>query len=419
MDARGTATVTWLEQYGADPTSFRVMAARRPAGGRFGVPQLVASDVETRVDRTYLEVGAGGHAIILWTASPRQGPAFVDAAVAGPDGSFGEPQRIGSSSGSADVAVDGQGRMLVLWSALDGAINASSAAPGAPFGPGRVVAGSVEGWSYPSAPQVALGTDGTAVAVWSRFVHSTETNAIESALRTASGTWRAPEVVTNGPWSFDGCCPVIDAKGTARMIWIAGTNRPGDDRHIATSFRPADGGWQEPKMLVPPTDANLQALDLAANASGDAIAVWWEEGGIESAYLRDGRWGLPVSPWRDASAKSPAIDAAGNAFVVWSSGDRRGNYFLRAGGYDAAGPQLRRLRVPTRGRVGKPLRFSTSPLDVWSGRTAARWGFGDGGKATGRSVAHSYRRAGTYTVVVSSSDQRGHVTTAKRRIRIR
>jgi len=315
--------------------------------------------------------------------------------------------------------------MLVLWSAVDGAINVSSAAPGAPFGPGRVIAGSVEGWSYPSAPQVALGTGGTAVAVWSRWMPSTETNAIESALRTASGTWRAAEVVTSGPWSFDGCCPVIDAKGTARMIWIAGTNRPGDDRHIATSFRPAGGSWQEPRTLVPATDGNLQPLDLAANASGDAIAVWWKEGDIGSAYLRNGRWSPPVSPWRAASAKEarsdpvPAIDAAGNAFVVWSSCcDPPADVSMQAAGYDAAGPQLRRLRIPARGRVGKPLRFSASPLDVWSGRTIARWSFGDGGRATGNGVTHSYRRPGSYLVTVTSADGHDYTTTATRRIRI-
>lgn len=92
---------------------------------------------------------------------------------------------------------------------------------------------------------------------------------------------------------------------------------------------------------------------------------------------------------------------------------------MQAAGYDAAGPQFRMLRIPAAGRVGKPLRFSASPLDVWSGRTAAHWSFGDGGRATGNGVTHAYVRPGTYTVTITSSDPRGHATTAKRRIRIR
>ena len=425
VDAKGNATVTWLEQYG-DLGSFRVMAARRPANRHFREPQLVASGVDTFVEQTMLEVGASGHAIVLWETRPRQDSVrFANVAVAGPDGSFGEPQRIGS--GVADVAVDGRGRMLVLWVALDGrSIYASSAAPGKPFGPGRVISGPLEG--YRSVPQVAFGIGGTAIAVWSRWMPPSEVNVVESALGTASGTWGTPEVVTQGPWSFSAFgeySPLIDAKGTAYMIWIAGRNNPDDDRHIATSFRPAGGRWQQPRILVPPTDANLQILDLAANAFGDAIAVWRSQEGVASAYLRNGRWGRPLSPWPEtpttaaqSSAPTPAIDAAGNAFVVWSSCCEEG-VSMQAGGYDAAGPQLRTLRIPANGRVGQPLRFSASPLDVWSGRTVARWSFGDGGKATGNSVTHSYRRPGRYTVTITSSDPHGHTTIATRRIRIR
>jgi hypothetical protein len=249
---------------------------------------------------------------------------------------------------------------------------------------------------------------------------------MDSAMRPARGPWRQPEVVERGPW-VGACCPFIDADGTAHTIWIA-SDRSGGDRRIVTSFRPAGGSWQRPRTLVPPSAAILQGLDLAANASGDAIAVWHSEQGVASAYLRHGRWGSPVSLWPEAPTAAarvtearPAIDGTGNAFVVWPwccTADPAPRAMMQSAGYDAAGPQFRMLRIPAAGRVGKPLRFSTSPLDVWSGRTPAHWSFGDGGRATGNSVAHSYRRSGTYTVTITSSDRHGHRTTAKRRVRI-
>jgi hypothetical protein len=433
VNAKGTATAIWVEQEGAgiDPRnwSFRIVAARRPPGGRFGTAQVVASGVETYVGQTLLEVGAGGHAIVLW-ATRRRGDAvtFANVAVAGPGGIFGKPQSIGSglsSSDLADVAVDDRGRMLVGWHDLYERIQVAAAAPGAPFVPGRVISG-IRG--YVSRPQVAFGSDGAAIALWSRSNPPSEFAVVESAIRTPRSAWRAPELVARAPSSFVPTRITLDASGSAHAIWIA-SNRWGEARHIVTAFRPAKGKWQKPKILVPPSTAILQGLDLAANASGDAIAVWNSEEGVAGAYLRNGRWGRPVSMWPEAPSAlalvteaRPAIDATGNAFVVWPfccTAEPVPRALLWAGGYDAIGPRLRGLRIPARGRVDKPLRFSTSPLDVWSGLTAARWSFGDGGWATGNRVTHSYRRPGTYTVTVTSSDSHGHTTIATRRLRVR
>ena len=426
VDAKGNATVAWVEEEGGW-ASFRILAATRPAGGRFSAPELVASGVETFVGQTILEVGAGGQAIVLWANRRRHELAtFADVAVARPGGSFGEPQRIGSGlsfSDLADVAVDKQGRMLVVWRDLYERINAAAAASGARFAPGRVI--SAEG--YKSSPQVVFGADGSALAVWGRSAPGFEVRVLESSLRTGGGRWLQPEPVASAPWIFQPRI-TLDARGTAHAIWIAG-DRSGSDRRIGTAFRPASGSWQKPRTLVPPSAAILQGLDLAANASGNAIAVWHSEQGVAGAYLRTGRWSSPVSMWPEAPTAaarvtdaSPAIDGSGNAFVVWPScctAEPVPRALLWAAGYDATGPQLRKLRIPAAGRVGKPHRFSASPLDVWSGATVARWSFGDGTRATGNRVTHSYRLPGTYTVRVTSSDSRGHTTAATRRIRIR
>jgi hypothetical protein len=427
VDAKGNATVVWVEQEG-EGASFRIMLARRPPGGPFGVPNVLVSGIGV-FPLVTLEVGVGGHALVLWQHYGQDGANDVEAAIARPGEFFGEPQRVASGVSFQPVkaAVDRDGRMTAVWHAVDEKIYAASAAPGSRFEAARVISGSSEGQRW--WPEVAIGANGSAIVAWERSTASGAT-VLESASRARGGTWRMPELVA----SDAGAVPVgfhrvaVEAGGNAHAIWIA-ANPSGEERRILTSVRPADGGWRKPQVLVPSRAAALAGLDLAANASGAAIAVWQSEAGLAAAYLRNGRWGSPVPIWAEpptaegtTAYSMPAIDGTGNALVVWPScctAEPQPRVLMRAAGYDAAGPRLRLFRVPAAGRVGKPVRFSVSPLDVWSGRTAARWSFGDGGKATGNSVAHSYRRPGMYTITVASSDSHGHTTTATRRVRIR
>jgi hypothetical protein len=93
-------------------------------------------------------------------------------------------------------------------------------------------------------------------------------------------------------------------------------------------------------------------------------------------------------------------------------------FALEAVGYDSAGPELRALRIPARGRVGGRIRVSVAPLDLWSTVASTRWRFGDGKSAGGRSAVHLYRRPGRYPVVVSSRDTLGKSTTAARIVHV-
>jgi len=91
---------------------------------------------------------------------------------------------------------------------------------------------------------------------------------------------------------------------------------------------------------------------------------------------------------------------------------------VRGAGYDAAGPLLRGISIPTSGVAGQALSFSASPFDVWSAIGSTGWGFGDGTSASGVSVSHAYAAPGQYQVSLSAADVLGNPTSTSATITI-
>jgi hypothetical protein len=105
-----------------------------------------------------------------------------------------------------------------------------------------------------------------------------------------------------------------------------------------------------------------------------------------------------------------AFDEQGDAITVWDHDNGTSEVIETAGYVAAVGPRLDSLSIPTTGVVGQPATFSVSPLDVWSVLRETSWSFGDGTSATGTSVTHTYTSAGSYEVLVRSTDMFGNTT---------
>ena len=74
----------------------------------------------------------------------------------------------------------------------------------------------------------------------------------------------------------------------------------------------------------------------------------------------------------DADDNKLAVDGQGNAAAVWT---RPSDTAIEVAGYDAAGPMLRNLLLPTTNRPGTGFSFSVNPVDVWSGVASTNWSF--------------------------------------------
>lgn len=75
-------------------------------------------------------------------------------------------------------------------------------------------------------------------------------------------------------------------------------------------------------------------------------------------------------------------------------------------------PQAR-ISGPTTGTVGQPVTFSAEGSTAEGGIDSYRWDLGDGDRATGPTVVHSYDLAGTFTVFLVITDTAGQAATAR------
>jgi hypothetical protein len=405
VNGEGNAAAVW-----AYNDSDTVYAAVRPAGGRFEPAGGTALGVRTSLISAGPVVGldARGDATAVWATGTYPNNFSVQAATRPAHGSWSSPQTISTPSTQpigVALAVDARGNALAAWTDVKavgfGLVAAFRPADRAWEAPREVTPAANYG-----IPQIALDTSGVGMLVWSCCLSPSRIEA--ATFSAASRTWSPPENISPTGVAAEDPHLAVDANGNALVVW---TTSPSLSLQAATRRR--RGRFGHPRVLAP----SATSVQLATNARGDAVAMW-QRGAYPGSDLQarvrpaGGGFGEPATMWGSLQPPAAAVDAQGDALVVWTPFGGG----VDAAVYDAAGPQLRALRVPLRGRAGARLRFAVSPLDVWSRVASTRWRFGDGAPASGATATHAYRRAGRYTVTVTSTDSLGHATTATRRI---
>lgn len=425
-DARGDVVAVW-QSY--DGTEYTVWAAVRPmATGAWQAPVLLSAlGVPTMTPQ--VAVDPHGDAMVVWTYYDDIDHHFLvqaDRRLAG--GSWEAPVQLsafGQGAANPQVAFDAQGDAVAVWDRYDGSHSIVQAA--------RLRAGSSV-WELPAVnlsaaggdareEQVALDSQGDAIAVWTR-TDASGNSIIQTSERPASiGSWKLPATnLSATDQSAFYPAVAISPQGNAVAVWSGDV---GGDAIVQASSRPSgDGVWQPPQDL-PAAGDQAYSPQVGIDSDGNAVAVWQNSSGgvgsIDSAArpAGSGTWqgALGISAAGGSSQAQFAFDSHGNGVAVWTL-DNGTNAFTQAAGLDAAGPLLSDLAIPPTGVVGRPVRLSVSPLDVWSPLAATSWRFGDGQTATGAAVGHTYTEPGSYTVSVSSADTLNNTSTTTASIEI-
>ena len=471
FDAHGDAVAVWGQLLVGGREI--VQSAIRPAGGAWQSPVSLSVADEPAQDPN-LAVSAGGDAVTVWQRY--NGSNYVIQAAFRPaDGSW-QPSvdlsEAGENAYRAHVALDGRGNAVAVWERYSGThwmVQAAfRPAGGAWQAPVDLSEPAFSAYVVAGEPRVAFDSRGDAVAVWTRKNTGTD-RSVQSAIRPAAGSWQAP---VNLSEEGDAAEPevALDPRGDAVSVWR--TSIPGHRDLIQSAFRPAGGSWQAPATF-PETETNSNEPEVAIDPEGNAVSVWTTSiatnNVIRSAFRPSGgAWQPPVNLAESHNARQPqvavdpqgdalaiwesiyssveaavrpvgsvwqtpvdleeagqggvepdvALDSHGNAVAVWERFDDSRNEIVQAAGYDAAGPQLEGLSIPSVGTVGVPVAFAVSPLDVWSALGPTTWSFGDGSSVTGTSVTHTYAAAGSYEVTLESEDVLGNKTSTSSTIEI-
>jgi hypothetical protein len=333
VSSQGNATAVW-QLYGAEDGI--VKSAVRRAGGSWSAPFRLFDEVGDAYGSLQIAVDPAGNTTAVWER--RESRSFVvQSATRLAGGSWSAPVNLSNAGAdSALVAVDPEGEATAVWVLERDGGNRSVVQSAT-----RSAGGS---WSAPvnlspagkaaRSPQVVLDPQGGATAVW----EEENSGAIQSASRPAGGSWSAPvDLSAAGKWAF---APqvAVDSQGNATAVWEGGSNESKGSL-IQSATRPAGGSWSAPVNLSKP-GGFAQEAQIAVDPQGDATAIWARSNGrdlVVQGAMRPagGSWSAPVdiSAHHGQGGFYPrlVVDSWGNATAVWKGYDRnRHNLAIQA-----------------------------------------------------------------------------------------
>jgi hypothetical protein len=189
-------------------------------------------------------------------------------------------------------------------------------------------------------PDVAVDSKGDTVVVWAEADGQDWT--VQSAFRPAGGSWSKPLPLSAAAGHVQS--PEVAVAGsTVVATWLRY-----DGKNLITQVAerdPKTGSWSIPASLSP-SGRDAQTPKVAVDARGDAVVVWADVGRtpswtIQSAYRpAGGSWentALLDSPEPGTAQPDVAMDAAGNATAVWAATSRNNVWTVRASHRTATG----------------------------------------------------------------------------------
>lgn len=236
-------------------------------------------------------------------------------------------------------------------------------------------------------PKIAVSANGSAMAVWESievigFVHE-----IYYSHYTVGSGWSTPDVIN--PFLSNRRSPevAIDADGNAIAVWKGVAS--GDGFDVYASRYTVGSGWsQHEKLHINDPDAfdDESAAQIAMDASGNALVVWSSAYGIQyNRYTVGVGWGAP-EVHRVISAVGSSIDsepelgmnADGDAMAVWQEHPSlNGERHLWSSRYDFATDTWGAPQVVDPINGAQPAFANNVVLDA-SGNATATWTHYDG-----------------------------------------
>jgi hypothetical protein len=423
MDASGRAFAVW-SWYDSTLGQRKLLLRIRSAAGVWGQFATILSSIPNPKQQR-LAVNAAGALAVVWNVFDGA-HTVVQARFRSAAGAYSAVDTIsapGSDAYEPEVAIDGAGNATAVMARGPGTpandyIDVSFRPAAGPWGASTPLS-AVGGYE----PHVAMNAAGNAVATWSR-VDGSNVTRVEAAFRPAGSAWGAG-VPISAPRSGGAFVQeprvALGTAGAAVAVWT-GSNGTNSIIQSASRTGGVSGMWGAAQNLSV-GGANASNPRIAVAGAGSAVATW--QRGLSpvvaqaAARTAAGTWGSPQTiSITDTTASSPevAADATGNAVAAWPGSDGTNGY-IRASGFDGAGPRFDRLAVPPTGRVGTPVSFSVSPFDIWSALGLGPiWSFGDAGTSAGTAVSHTYSGAGSFQVTLSQADTVGNTSTTTRTI---
>lgn len=219
------------------------------------------------------------------------------------------------------VGVGADGTTTIVWREFDGSndrVRASTRAPGGtwpnPATPGAVETLSPSGLDA-SSPEVAVGADGTATAVWIQYDGSNY--IVQAATRPAGqAAFGAPQDLTATGLNASNPQIAMAPDGTTTVVWGRSN---GSNTIVQAATRPAgQASFGTPENL---SQAGQSAFlqSVANGPDGATVAVWTRSDGSGSAVIQASQRGAGQSSFGTPETLSQSGQIAGDPKAVITS----------------------------------------------------------------------------------------------------
>ena len=327
IDPSGNAVAVW-QQY--DGTRWNIWSNRYVPGTGWGSAVLIETDNAGGASSPQVAIDPSGNAVAVWYQwDGTRYNIWSNRYVAGTGWGTAvliETDNAGDAFGP-QVAFDGSGNAVVVWYQSDGTrLNIWSNRYVVGTGWGTAVLIETDNAGSALDPQVAVDGSGDAVAVWSQSdgtIYNIWSN------RYVAGTgWGAAEMIETDNAGGAGAPQVgVDPSGNAVAVWkqFDGTR----DNIWSNRYIPGTG-WGSAVLIETDNAGHASYPQVGVDGSGNAVAVWVQSDGVRSniwsnRYVAGTGWGTAELIETDnvghASYPQVAVDVSGNAVAVWQQND--------------------------------------------------------------------------------------------------
>ncbi len=371
-------------------------------------PVNVTGTTSVLANRPHISVSSKGHILVSWGIVATKS---IYLRICDPHNGWGDIQTVSTGTGGDEpcAAMDKFGNIHILFSdETGGAVYACSKING--------VWESVEKLSSGFGKQgsLALGSDGTAHAVWVERSES-DPNVFENyySHRTATASWSALEAVSGQSGSSHHPWVTVGPDNAPVMAW---ENDPDPDKpagryeiRVMTIGSTAElaiplGLMHFPRVVVDRNGVIHVACQTGNGDAGNGIRYTNNAGGtFQTVQAISGVYpklaGLAADPYGNVAAtQSSYLDGSGANIWAYSvnpisaiPAPAAAFNFSPATGYPPLTVAFQ--AVAAYGPNGDEVNYD--------------WVFGDGGTASGRNVTHVYQTSGTYNVRLTVVDSIG------------
>lgn len=268
-------------------------------------------------------VSESGTAIVVWD---QDGNISACRYVSGKG--WEDAQLLETADGMAEgarIAMDAQGNAIAVWWQRDEDNHHSIYAKRYTVGIGwRATLPLETSDEFADEPQVAMDTEGNAIAIWEQEGESNIRRIFVCRFAVVGG-WGEVTPIDSGEREASSPQIAIDSTGNAIAAWRE------DVSHVSSIYASrfvVGDGWSSAE-LIEFGEGDAKSPQVAVDSSGNGMVVWQEHDG-ERYNIHANRYDVK-NGWETAkkieseagatSSSSVAMDSAGNAIAIWSQSD--------------------------------------------------------------------------------------------------